>query len=511
MPEQDRARLRNAIEATAGWQGKSGRTLFHHSYVFIPAHHFLTFGFDRAMPYLYGFGNTLFHATLMSLAGGASISTYFSTFAAAEMFGIVSIGLLVLLITRNACAGLIGFVLSLAAFYSITYVPIFLAASFSPLRFFGLALQIAAMCLFCRSGRTSRFALLPLAAVASLFWNVEFALLGLPGQILLLLSPQVRLTIPMRALLLTALATGVVGFMLISRPSTDIVSTVQLSLFNIGMPFMSRRDVVDFLLAITSAQAALFALSFFFKGPERALRMALIPCLALLLIKFIVNPAAPHLYSVYAMIWPLCLIYLPWSKSPGLSGWTMPRLIAPALAIFVALFVHADGLQFKAQSEAFRNDLINDFKVSPWTGLGETIGFVTPEKGLQDRIASIKSRIQPKDTLVLLSPFDHVLNFYLNPRTLCGHFELLTNLATREVADKVMECATRSPQTLIVYDHATETQCPTDPLQTQSRCAVKFAMKSNLMDLKNRLLPYVELVGSDENLEFYRPKSLAAP
>lgn len=507
LSEEDRSRLQGAVKATAVWQAEAGRTLFHHSYIFVPARHFLAFGLDRAFPYLYGFGNTLFHAMLMSLAGGASISTYFSTLPIAEMFGLVAIGLLVLLVTRNVWAAFTGFALSLAAFYLITYVPVFLAASFSPLRFFGLVLQFGAMCLCCRTGRESRFVLLPLAAIASLFWNVEFALLGLPGEILLLLSPQIRLTLQLRGLLLMALIASAAIFMVVSRTSSDVVSTVRLSFFNVGMPYMTYSDAMWFFLTVASAQVALFGLSFLFAGPERTLRIAFLPCLALLLIKYIFNPSPPHLYVVLTLLWPICLTYLPWASSPGLSKWSLPRLIAPAVAIIFAFVAAQGGRSFKEQSSEFRSAQIDNFKIGQWTQLGETIGFVAPEEEFYERVVSIKSHVRPDDTLVLLSPYDHILNFYVNQQNICGHFDLFTNLATREIANRVIECATRSAQTMIVYDRSAETRCPTDPLQSNPRCALKFDMKTNLIDLKNRLLPFVELVGSDKNLEFYRPRS----
>ena len=511
LSPKDRSRFESSINATADWQSEAGRTLFHHSYIFVPAQHFLKFGLDGAVPYLYGFGNTLFHAMLMSLAGGASLSTYFSTFPMAEMFGIVAIGLLVLLITRDAWAAFTGLALSLAAFYLIGYVPVFLAASFSPLRFFGLVLQFGATCLCCRSGRQSRFVLLPLAAVASLFWNFEFALLGLSGQILFLLSSQIRLTLPLRGLLLIALIASAAVFIWVSRTSPDIVSTVQLSFFNVGMPYMTRPDAVGFVLAVASAQVVLFGLSFLFTGAEQTLRIAFIPCLALLLVKYLINPAPQHLYIVFTFVWPVCLTYLPWASSPGLSKWTLPCLIAPTLAAVAAFFAAQSGHSFKEQSDDFRSALIDNFKVGQWSRLGETIGFITPEAALHERIVSIKSQIRPNDTLLLLSPYDHILNFYINQRDICGHFELLTNLATREVADRVIECATRSAQTVIVYDRSAETRCPTDPLQSAPLCTLKFEKKGNLTDLKKRLLPFVELVGSDNDLEFYRPRSKAAP
>jgi hypothetical protein len=45
-------------------------------------------------------------------------------------------------------------------------------------------------------------------------------------------------------------------------------------------------------------------------------------------------------------------------------------------------------------------------------------------------------------------------------------------------------------------------------LKTYSRCALKATTKGNLTNFRDRLLPFVELVGSDENLLFYRPTAL---
>jgi hypothetical protein len=61
---------------------------------------------------------------------------------------------------------------------------------------------------------------------------------------------------------------------------------------------------------------------------------------------------------------------------------------------------------------------------------------------------------------------------------------------------------------LIVYDLATEVTCPDIILQIEQRCRLKPALKGNLVNLKDRLLPLVELVGSDGDLEFYRPAAV---
>ena len=506
LPKNEWNRLGTSLSATADWQGEVGRTLFHHSYIFVPARHFLAYGFDQAVPYLYGYGNTVFHALLMQLNGGATLSSYFTTFPIAELVGMSAIALLVLLVTRSSWLAISGFALSLIAFYSINYVTVFLAASFSPARYLGLLLQLASICVCCRTPASSRFLLLPLAAATSLFWNTEFAFLGLVGQALLTIAPGLRLTLTQRALLLASLFVCPLAYAIVVHASPDIVNTVQLSFFNVGMPFMSRPAAAWFFTDLIAAEVLLFCLSMLFSGNERTLRLCYLPILALLMVKFIYNPAAPHLYLVFTLVWPILLLYLPAPGSirhftPVFGALVDPRLVA---AITVSFAVMA-GLTYNKDAVVFRGLFMNDFVVSKWGILGESIGFVTPEKTISERVESIKKQLSPQDTLIILSPFDQILNFYVNPPLICGHFDLLSNLATQAIENAVLACATRSPRTLIVYDRASETPCPTGYFQTESRCALRAATKGNLTDLRNRLLPFVKLVGSDENLLFYRP------
>jgi hypothetical protein len=505
LSDDDRMHLKNSFAATSDWQGEVGRTLFHHSYIFVPARHFLTYGFDRAVPYLYGYGNTAFHALLMQLDGGATLSSYFTTFPIAELAGLGATALLVLLVTRSGWLALSGFALSLIAFYSITYTPIFLAASFSPARYVGLLLQMASICLCCRSASALRFLLLPAAAAISLFWNTEFAVVGLAGQVLLTIAPRMRLTLAQRILLLVSLIACPLAYATLFRPSPDIINTVHLSFFNVGMPFMDRTKAVWFFVYLITAEAFLFCMALLYSESERALRLCYLPILALLMVKYIYNPAPPHLYLVCTLLCPVLLLYLP----PRSSTTSRVRtLIDSGLAAVTALFAIEAGLTYREEANAFRDHYTSDFVVSEWSSLRETIGLVTPEKPIRERVASIKKQIMPGDTLIILSPFDQILNFYVNPQKLCGHFDLLSNLATKDLENTLLTCSTRSSKTLIVYDRASETPCPTEELQAETRCALKATTRGNLTDFRDRLLPFVTLVGSDANLLFYRPAAL---
>jgi hypothetical protein len=498
LPRSEWNHLENSLSATTDWQGEAGRTLFHHAYIFVPAKHFLTYGFDRSVPYLYGYGNTILHAFLMQLDGGPTLSAYFSTFPIVEIGGIAAIALLVLLVTGSGWLAISGFAISLIAFYSITYAPVFLAASFSPARYLGLLLQFASICVCCRNAASPRHLLLqPLAAAASLFWNTEFALLGLVGQAMLAIAPGTKLTLTQRALLLVSLLVSPLAYAFFFQASPDIIKTVQLSFFNIGMPFMSLTEAAWLLASLIAAQLILFCMSMQFSGNERTMRLCYLPVLALLMVKYIYNPAPPHLYLVYTLVWPMLLLYLP----PLFSA--AGPLVAAASVCFAAFA----GNVYKADANAFRSVVVNDFAVNNWRSLGESVDFVAPETPISERVKSIKKQVMPGDTLIILSPYDQVLNFYINPRTICGHFDILSNLATHDIESALLACSTRSSKTLIVYDKASETPCPTGYLQTQSRCTLKAAMKGNLSNFRNNLLPFVEPVGSDTNLSFYRPTS----
>ena len=115
--------------------------------------------------------------------------------------------------------------------------------------------------------------------------------------------------------------------------------------------------------------------------------------------------------------------------------------------------------------------------------------------------------MKPEDTLIFLSPFDHLMSFYANPEHYCGHFELITNLVTYEQNQQVINCARTAPNVLIVYDDAFNTSCPEtweanyyDP----RACGVKALIRQNasliLKSLGNRAV-LDKKVGS---LSFYR-------
>src|SRR5206468_2664805 len=130
--------------------------------------------------------------------------------------------------------------------------------------------------------------------------------------------------------------------------------------------------------------------------------------------------------------------------------------VATAAALVACLWM---GNAFVKEAAHFHEFLTDDFRASSWVSLGERMSMAMPEGPIAERVHAIREELRPGEKLLVLSPFDHVLSFYVNPRGLCGHFDVLTNLATHKDAEAVMECVWGSEKLLVVYDRALETPC----------------------------------------------------
>jgi hypothetical protein len=288
--------------------------------------------------------------------------------------------------------------------------------------------------------------------------------------------------------------------------SQDIVSTVGLSFFNFSMPSIAARDFGLFMLKVCAMQIALLALSMLFFGEARAFRLALVPVLALLLAKYVLNPSPPHYYIMCTLLWPILLIYLPWGRNLGsnLAYFSLPPLYAVLMFLGAVTYAARYAPLYENDSREFRSVFIKPFTKAPWTSLNETVSFVAPQQPIESRVTAIQSRIRPGDKVLLLSPFDHLLSFYVAPQSYCGHFDLMTNFVTKTVKGEILSCVNDAEHLLVVYDTALEVPCPTDALQMHPVCQSRASMKANLSRLRDEIAPMLELVGADGDLVFYR-------
>ena len=127
---------------------------------------------------------------------------------------------------------------------------------------------------------------------------------------------------------------------------------------------------------------------------------------------------------------------------------------------FLVLLCLLKSVAYYNDAERFHNIMIAPFAKQKWTELGESFVSTTSPAPIVDRIKAVKSQLRPDDTVLFLSPFDHLMAAYLNPEHYCGHFELVTNLVTDELTDKAIDCLRASSHALLIYDDASETAPP---------------------------------------------------
>jgi hypothetical protein len=504
--------IENAVRFSNLWIVQAGRLLFHHSYLFVPAKHFLTHGFEGNVPVLYGFGNTLFHALLLKFTD-ATLESYFNTYPIAQLFGLLAIGCSIWYFTRSLLAGLAAFSLSAGAIFWTGPDVIFLAPGFNPLRFLGACVQVASIPFMFR---TKWIAALPIAFVFSIFWNTEYAYLGLTAQLLAIALFSYHLSLGKRVgWIAILLVIPLIGWFL-SQPNPDIIQNVSAGFFGVGLPFMPRVYFYGFcLVAIATLLTALVMARLFPNTPERDQRLALIPLILLLGIKFIFNPADPHITFSLSFALPLMICFLPWKQTdiPKFSRIT-PDLTW-VVSLGASLLCLAASVNYSAGRAAFNQIHIKYYSTQNLSAVGDQIRTAMPVHEIEDRITSLQRNVPRESTVLILSPFDHLLAFYANPENVCGHFELLSNLVFDRDMDRILQCLKRNPHTIVVYDSMIETLCP--PIKVQilygrEACAGRLLLKRALQSIWEDLLPAAASVQTDGQLHYMKldPKKLAS-
>ena len=517
LDDGDLPSLDNAMHNNGVWIVQAGRLLFHHSYLFVPAVHFLKYGFDGNVAYLYGVGNTLFHAALLKITQ-PTLQSYFNTYPIAQYLGLILIAALIFVITQSYLAAITAFTTAVAAMYCISAETVFLAPGFSPLRYAGLSFQIATIFLALRGHSSFRLAALPAAFVLSFLWNTEYAFLGLVGQMLVLAAPSLKLTPTLRVgCLASMLIVPSICWYAARTTNPDIIANVQVGFFGIGLPILPAKFYVGFLIVSGAAVAAMILLARQFPPTERDARLSLAPVTTLVAIKFLFNPALPHLFFAMVLVFPLIIAYVPWlapSKRTGPSAPGRENLENELAMLVVASLVFFTGPQYKAEKALFNTDHISYFNRFSWSSFGDPIATVMPPGPLNARIEALRSEMKMSPTVLLLSPFDHVLSFYTNPQRYCGNFELLTNLVFQADLDSIIACAKRHADLLVVYDDAIEMLCPNQSLHLlydMNGCKGKKLLKDTLREIMLALLPAATDLSKVGSLTFFRldPEKLA--
>ncbi|MDX2289782.1 MAG: hypothetical protein NW217_13285 [Hyphomicrobiaceae bacterium] len=503
------------LRATGGWHSAPGRAFYHHSYLFVPAMHLLRHGLGVPVPYLYGLGNTAFHALLMS--DNPTLTRYFETFPVAQLLGLLIIAGLVWGLTRSIYSLPIAASVAILMMANIGYEPLYFAGGFSPLRYAGLALQVASIfVMFRRGGRSiAGVSLVCLALAASLIWNREFGIIGATGQLLALLFAAPGLSASRRAIYVGLFGTMALGSIFWLRTlSTGFAENIQVGVYGVPfLPTLTRAEFAALCLVVATLVLALVCAAWrFSQFAERGARLCIIPVLALLAIKFIYCASPIHLLFTLAFVLPVCLVYFDWghdveASSPGhrlltfhVTGFAMVALAALALVTAVR-YANAAG-----QRDAV---MIEPLVTQSWGRLGESFATATLAEPIEQRVEAARAMVRPDDAVLFLSPFDHLLAFYVNPARYCGHFDNVTNLVTHKMIADVASCVAKASSAVVVYDEAVDTECPKGTARSfadMGQCRLKRQLMLNVKGLMETLTPKLELVGKKGPLTFYRIK-----
>lgn len=502
----DFAKLYEPVTKSGKWQTQAGRLLYHHSYVFVPAIHALTYGLAAPIPYLYGVGNTLFHAVLLKLTS-PTLTSYFDTYPIAQLTGILCIVLLILYMTRNGYAVVAALGIVLIGLFQLRFEFILLPPGFSPLRYAGLALQIASIfCLF-RGSSLLRPLGMMLALAFSFFWNAEYALIGLIGQGMAFISPQYRVSAWGRfgLLGLTALIAACC-FISNNWLSHGYLQGMSLGLFGL-FPMLPVSYFLVLCALVALGILALIRAARQFTPNEAIARLCVLPILALLVVKFLFYALAVHLIFSMIFIMPIAMTFINWSSQGGSSATFNRRWIEASFAASIALLALINSINYYSSAVSFHKTMSDSFETYQWSGIGEHFNTNIPAEPIVSRVQAVRSQLRADDTVLFLSPFDHLLSFYANPKHYCGHFEIVLNPITTKMVQSLVDCARAATQPLIVYDDAEAMDCPEGwraKYYDAHSCEYKKMLKQNaktiLKELGNDIVP-VKKIGS---LTFYR-------
>ena len=518
----DASALADQLRATGGWASPPGRVFYHHSYLFVPAVHLIRHGLDAPIPFLYGLGNTAFHALLIS--DSPTLTRYFATFPIAQLLGILIIVLGVWIVSRSALVIPLAGSLALISLISIGYEPLSLSADFSPLRYAGIALQIISIFWLFRSGarRLLGTAVLSLVLVLSLIWNREFGVIGGIGQGLALLFA--RSSVPERGVISGGWRTigqlavlgvsAIISLIWLRSLSAGFAENINVGIFGVPfLPTLSREAFLWFCTAVTIGGISLTAAAHRFQDQaERGARLCLVPIFGFLMIKYVFCASPIHLLYTLSFVVPFTLAFFDWRRGIDRASNTTAvlRNVTGFAMLALAAVALVNGIRYTNAADTRDARMVRPFELHAWSALGESFRTPTSASAIEQRVGAIKAELRPDDAALFLSPFDHLMAFYATPAHYCGHFDNVTNLVTFGMIEEAAACIEQAPHALVVYDAAVETECPSGLAASyidQTQCQLKRELMLNMRSLMVRLSPRLQRVAQRGSLTFYRTAS----
>ena len=473
------------------------RIFYHHAYVIIPSLHIIKYGLINKFPYLYGVGNTYFSSLLIKYSGG-NITGYFNSYPIAQIIGILFITVLVGYITKSIEAAVFSGLLVFFFLSKLGFENILLAPGFNPIRYLGICLQIAALKYFSELSNKKGGLLLLISSIVSGLWNFEYFSFGVLAQATYLLLSIKNNNIFKRIRLIAVLLGIFLLMALFTKYITgEYIQTMQLAVLGL-FTYLSTKDLLILIFVINLILLLLVKHSKkYFQDNELYFRLSILFLGLLLFSKYIFYPHRLHLIASMIMIAPLTLIFIDWKR--------VNLLIKFSLLVF-SLYIVLTIFNYKIDGTKFINSNVKAFNVNYWNNLNEKFFSSMPEDEIFRRVKLIKEEDGKFDRLLILSPYDHLISAFVNPKEYCGHFELNLNLLTNDFINKVIECVKKHPDTLIIYDDMLRFNCEISKFKNDTTCKFYNITKSGPLSVYESLSPNLVLEKKEGPLTFYRYK-----
>ena len=486
-----------AIKDSEKLNSGQDRILYHHSYVFIPALHIIKYGIFNKFPYLYGIGNTYFNSLLVRYSGN-NITGYFNSYPIGQLIGIIVIFSLIGYLTKSLVAAVFGGLLIFFFLSKLGFENILLAPGFNPIRYFGVCLQIAALKYFSESNQKNNGLLLLITSIVSGIWNFEFFCLGALTLIVYLLATLQKNNIFNRIRLISAL----LGIILIIGLTTkyitgDYIQTMQLAILGL-FTSLNGKELFILILEINLCLLILIILARKnFHDQEFYFRIAILFLGLLLFSKYLFYPHPLHLIASGIILTPLTLIFIDWKK--------INLLFKFSLLVF-SMYISFTISNYKIDASNFINSNVKAFKVDYWKGLNEKFFSSMPEDEILMRVNLIREATNNTNRLLILSPYDHLISAFVNPKDYCGHFELNLNILTNTLINKVVNCVKKHPDTLVIYDDMLRVNCAISNFKIETNCKFYNVTKFGPISIYEALKPNLILQKKEGPLTFYKYK-----
>jgi len=195
---------------------------------------------------------------------------------------------------------------------------------------------------------------------------------------------------------------------------------------------MDRVSRATFLFWAVAGQARWLYLANSYSSRERDARLCIVPMLALLFIKYLFNPSNPHFWFLLTFELPFLLVFLP--------------LQAFKVSLGQSLFSIIEYLSCRGGPRDLcfsRSRLCGWFNQvsSQLDRLIRAARMAHSRRGYQDSracgadrtsVTAIREECDQMNRSSFFRRSIHLLSFYVNPKSYCGHFDVLTNVVTTD-------------------------------------------------------------------------------